>query len=97
GAAGRCRITLQCLPQASARPEERGPWAAGYQGSRKYIAMTMKAIITPKCWCDHAISRACLFGDNALKPMLSTCFEERGTVTYELFAELNACFLIVSD
>src|SRR5262245_4523953 len=53
--------------------------------------------LEPSLGATRAISCACLFGDNALKPMLSTCFEERGTVTYELFAELNACFLIVSD
>jgi hypothetical protein len=38
-----------------------------------------------------------MFGDNALKSMLSTGLEEHGTVTDELLAELNAALLILSD
>ena len=38
-----------------------------------------------------------MFGDDALKPLVGTCLKERGTITMELFAKLNAAFFIVSD
>ena len=38
-----------------------------------------------------------MFGDNALKPVVGTCLKERGTVTDELFTELNATFIIASE
>ena len=35
-----------------------------------------------------------MFGDDALKFLLSTCFEQRVTITIELIAELNAALRI---
>src|SRR5262245_25391709 len=53
--------------------------------------------LEPSLGATRAISCACLFGDNALKPMLGTCLEEHSTITHELLAELNACLLILYD
>ena len=38
-----------------------------------------------------------MFGNDAFKSVLSAGFEQGVTVTIELFAELNAAFLIASD
>ena len=53
--------------------------------------------LEPSFGATRAIRCQPMFGHNALKPPVRTCLEERGAVTYELFAELNVTFLIASE
>jgi hypothetical protein len=94
---GRPRIIQAVAVRVSEQSPKRSSFAVSISPDHDKSGFGKAFALEPSLAAPRAITSECLFGNNALKPMLGTGFKENGTLTNELFAKLNAAVLIPSN